>query len=453
VIEQLKPYPTYRESGLPWLGRIPATWAVARTKTRFRLSIEKSGKKHGKELLSIYSRIGVRPRKDLEARGNKATTTDNYWVVRKGDIISNKLLAWMGAIGVSHYDGVTSPAYDILRPVQPLESDYYHHLFRTELYLQQFKIRSRGIMDMRLRLYFDQLGQIPIPCPSLEEQRLMVRFLRHVNGRINQLVLAKKKLISLLNEQKHTITYQVVTRGLNSTASFKQSNIPWLGSIPEHWALKKIREVATVINGYPFDSSRFSNIAGHPLIRIRDLNQAQTVALYNGPFVESARVEPGDVLIGMDGEFNVGSWAGCQPALLNQRMCCIRGRNKQLSNFLQCVLPYPLKMINEMTASTTVKHLASAEVERIVFGCPPDSEQEAIVNYVHNATKSIAIAISRLNREINFLHEYQKRLVVDIVTGKLDTRQAAEKLSVEVEILAEDIAEEIIEEEEVVDAE
>ena len=116
----------------------------------FRLRIEKSGTNHGKELLSIYTHIGVRPRKDLEEKGNKASTTDDYWIVKKGDIICNKLLAWMGAIGVSHFEGVTSPAYDILMPVVELSPDYYHHLFRTKHCLQEFKQRSRGIMDMRL---------------------------------------------------------------------------------------------------------------------------------------------------------------------------------------------------------------------------------------------------------------------------------------------------------------
>jgi type I restriction enzyme S subunit len=96
----------------------------------------------------------VRPRKDLEPKGNKATTSDGYWIVRKGDLIVNKLLAWMGAIGISDYDGVTSPAYDILRKRVPMEARYYDFLFRCGVCLTEFRRRSRGIMDMRLRLYF-----------------------------------------------------------------------------------------------------------------------------------------------------------------------------------------------------------------------------------------------------------------------------------------------------------
>jgi type I restriction enzyme S subunit len=123
VTRGLDPSVPLKPSGIPWLGDIPRHWEVERTKNVFRLRTEKSGLSHGKELLSIYTHIGVRPRKDLEQKGNKASSTDNYWIVRKGDLIVNKLLAWMGAVGMSDYDGVTSPAYDILMPIRPLCSN------------------------------------------------------------------------------------------------------------------------------------------------------------------------------------------------------------------------------------------------------------------------------------------------------------------------------------------
>lgn len=106
--------------------------SALRTKQILRLVIEKALINNQMELLSVYTNIGVRPRKSLEQRGNKASTTDGYWIVKKGDMVSNKLLAWMGAIGVSHYEGVTSPAYDVLRSIKSCNTDYYHFLFRTK---------------------------------------------------------------------------------------------------------------------------------------------------------------------------------------------------------------------------------------------------------------------------------------------------------------------------------
>ena len=216
VTRGLDPNVRFKPSGVEWLGDVPAHWEVCRTKHLFRLRTEKSGIAHGRELLSIYTHIGVRPRKDLEEKGNKASTTDDYWIVKKGDIIANKLLAWMGAIGVSRYEGVTSPAYDILMPVIDLSSDYYHHLFRTKLYLQQFKQRYRGIMDMRLRLYFDQFGQIPIPVPPADEQQEIVDYYKDVTSKTDDCINQARRQIELLWEYRTRLIADVVTGQLDA---------------------------------------------------------------------------------------------------------------------------------------------------------------------------------------------------------------------------------------------
>ena len=210
-----KPYPAYEDSGLEWLGAVPAHWEIRRTKSLFRLRTEKSGSAHGLELLSIYTHIGVRPRKDLQEKGNKASTTDDYWIVNRGDLIANKLLAWMGAIGVSHYYGVTSPAYDILMPIVDLESDYYHLLFRSPTYLQQFKQYSRGIMDMRLRLYFDQFGQIPVAVPRIEEQKAIVDFCAKSTTGVKGKIDRATREIELLREYRTCLITDVVTGKLD----------------------------------------------------------------------------------------------------------------------------------------------------------------------------------------------------------------------------------------------
>jgi type I restriction enzyme S subunit len=219
VTRGLDPNVRLKPSGVEWLGDVPEHWTVHRTKVLFRLRTEKSGVAHGHELLSIYTHIGVRPRKELEQKGNKASTTDDYWVVKRGDIIANKLLAWMGAIGVSHYDGVTSPAYDILMPVRELVPDYYHHLFRTKLYLQQFKQRSRGIMDMRLRLYFDQFGQIPIPVPPVDEQAAIVNFYNDATADADRIIGQTQREIVLLREYRIRLIADVVTGKLDVRAA------------------------------------------------------------------------------------------------------------------------------------------------------------------------------------------------------------------------------------------
>ncbi|MDW2331510.1 restriction endonuclease subunit S [Vibrio sp. 1069] len=200
-----------KDSGVEWLGDVPEHWEVLPTKRFFRLVAEPSTKNHGKELLSVYAAIGVAPRKDLEQKGNKASNTDGYWSVKKGDIIVNKLLAWMGAVGYSDYDGVTSPAYDILRKTKDINPKFYHFLFRQEFTQSEFKRWSRGIMEMRLRLYFEELGRIMMPVPPKNEQDKIVAEIESMNATFVKIEDKATKQIELMKERKTALISAAVT--------------------------------------------------------------------------------------------------------------------------------------------------------------------------------------------------------------------------------------------------
>lgn len=211
VTKGLNPNAKMKDSGIEWLGEVPEHWELRATKRLFRLVAEPAPDDNDHELLSIYTAIGVRPRKELEAKGNKATTTDGYWLVQKGDLIVNKLLAWMGAIGISEYDGVTSPAYDILRQRVLLDPRFYDYLFRCGICFSEFRRWSRGIMDMRLRLYFDELGQLVMPYPPELEQREIVSFLQVELERFDTLTLEANRAIELLQERRSALISAAVT--------------------------------------------------------------------------------------------------------------------------------------------------------------------------------------------------------------------------------------------------
>ena len=211
VTKGLDPNVEMKPSGVEWIAEIPGHWEVINTKYLFRLVTEPAPKNNDYELLSIYTNIGVKPRKELEARGNRATTTDGYWLVKKGDFIVNKLLAWMGAIGLSNYEGVTSPAYDILRKSRPLNERFYEYVFRCGLYFTEFKKRSRGIMEVRLRLYFDQFGQIPLVFPPVDEQDKIVNSLDCKTEQIDELIAAELRKIELLKEYRQSLISEAVT--------------------------------------------------------------------------------------------------------------------------------------------------------------------------------------------------------------------------------------------------
>jgi type I restriction enzyme, S subunit len=211
----------------------------------------------------------------------------------------------------------------------------------------------------------------------------------------------------------------VTTRRFNRYPAYKDSGVEWLGEIPAHWTIARISERTTLLNGYPFDSEFFTRGEGTPLVRIRDLNAAETEVNYVGPIVESAWIQAGDVIIGMDGDFNVARWRG-QRALLNQRMCCLRPRGHIESRFIAYLLPLPLQVINDLTYSTTVKHLSSGDVRKVRFGAPPESEQRAIAAFLDRETARINALVAKKERLIELLQEQRTALITRAVTKGLD---------------------------------
>ncbi|WP_409461435.1 restriction endonuclease subunit S [Stenotrophomonas maltophilia] len=390
------------------------------------------------ELLSVYTRIGVRPRRSLEQRGNKASTTDGYWVVKEGDIICNKLLAWMGAIGVSHYQGVTSPAYDILRPIKPCNTDYYHFLFRTKKYLQQFKIRSRGIMDMRLRLYFDQFGQIPIPVPPRREQDQIVAYLRVQDGHIARFIKAKRDLIKLLTEQKLRIIDHAVTRGLDSSVALRPSGIEWLGEVPEHWEVAFIKHIADVrfsgVDKHSHDDETPVRLCNYTDVYKNDrITDDMDLMRATATAAEIARLTliAGDVILTKDSEtpddIGVPAWV---PEDLAGVVCAYH---------LGLLRPVPDRVLGEflfrtigsartaqqfhvLATGVTRFALGKHDVKNAVIALPPIEEQKTICRWITDECKPLDYAITRIEEEIKLIREYRDRLIADVVTGQVDVR-------------------------------
>ena len=211
VTQGLDPNVPMKDSGVEWIGQIPEHWELEKVKRLFKLIIDPAPNNNDFELLSVYTDIGVKPRKDLEERGNRASTTDGYWKVQKGDIIVNKLLAWMGAIGLSNYEGVTSPAYDILRARKPLSPYFYHLLFRSPICSSELKKHSRGIMDMRLRLYFDKFGDVLVPYAPITEQNEIIKYIEVEEQKINAGIELINQQIEKLKEYKTTLINDAVT--------------------------------------------------------------------------------------------------------------------------------------------------------------------------------------------------------------------------------------------------
>lgn len=214
VTKGLDPTVPMKDSGFEWIGEIPAHWGVTRIKNMFELWNERNDEADLTKvnLISLYTDLGVVQHSDLTATtGNRAVTAEGYKIVRKHDIVVNIILCWMGAVGMSQYDGVTSPAYDIYRPLKDTNSEYYHYLFRTNRFNGECYRYGRGIMMMRWRTYSTEFCAINIPCPPAEEQKKIVTHLNEKCNKIDQLIAIKQAKIEKLEQYKRSLIYEYVT--------------------------------------------------------------------------------------------------------------------------------------------------------------------------------------------------------------------------------------------------
>jgi type I restriction enzyme S subunit len=441
MINGLKPYPEMKESGFPWLGRVPKHWAVLPNRALF---VEVKERDHPNEdMLSVTILRGVvRQSVLLEETSKKdASNVDRsaYKLVQPGDIAYNKMRAWQGAIGASSFRGIVSPAYVVVRPRDASSTAYFHELFRTPMFAKEAERWSYGITSDMWSLRPEHFRMIYSAVPPADEQAAIVRLLNHAEARIRRYIAAKQKLIKLLEEEKQVIVHRAVTCGLDPNVRFKPSGVEWLGEVPEHWEVLTLRRVIRRAVDGPHHSPDYHD-SGIPFLSARNiktdrwnLDDAKFISEKDyEEFCKRVIPEVGDVLYtkggttgvarAVDLDFRFQIWV--HVAVLKVR------RDKVEPGYLALILNSPrcYEQAQLFTRGATNQDLGLGRMKAIIFALPPLSQQHEILKAVDENVRDIQQAIVHARQEIDLLREYRNRLIADVVTGKLDVREAAAKL-------------------------
>lgn len=434
MIADLKPYAEYKESGLPWLGRVPGHWDVRRLKLLLR-EVDSRSMTGKEQLLRVSQYTGVTQRKSVDGSDGpdtRASSLVGYKRVAPGDLVINIMLAWNGSMGVSRYDGIASPAYCVYRFKPGAVPWYYHELLRLPLYKGRIKTASTGVVESRLRLYSDDLGRIEVVQPPPDEQAAIVRFLDWAGGRLERAIRAKRKVIALLGEQKQAIIHRAVTRGLDPTVPIKPSGIPWLGDIPQHWSLKRFKFLATINSGQV--DPRKAEYRDLVLIAPNHIQTGsgrllkQETASEQGADSGKYLVRRGQVIYSkIRPNLRKASIAPCD-CLCSADMYPIAPTTGELSTdyLLLLLLSQPFtKFAVDTSMRVAMPKVNREALANCLMWYPGAQEQSLILEFIARESAPLDAAISRLEREIELLREYRTRLVADVVTGKLDVREAA----------------------------
>ena len=405
------PYSSYKPSGVPWLGDVPEHWDVRRLKY---LLLERDDRSSdgSEQLLRVSQYSGVTQRKQVDCGDGPDTRAESlvgYKCVGRDDLVVNIMLAWNGSMGVSQFRGITSPAYCVYRFFANAYPRFFHHLLRSQVYKTYIKTASTGVVDSRLRLYTDSLFGLYAPLPPLLEQHAIVRYLNHADRRIRRYVGAKRKLIALLEEERKIATLEAI-QSPNAMA-------------------RRLEVVADLVQ--------------RPIKRASDATYIP-IGLYNrgrGMFRKEPRcgndlgdsnffwIEEGDLII--SGQF---AWEGAvalasdveHGCVASHRYPILRGKPGILESgfllgFFQTDWGKLLLDDNSRGAAGRNRPLNARALMKEKISLPPIETQLRIVGMLQ--FESHVRQQARLSEQL--LKEYRTRLIADVVTGKLDVREAA----------------------------
>ena len=415
------------------------------------------------EMLSVTITRGIIRQKFLLNESSKKDSSNlnksAYKLVMQNDIAYNKMRAWQGALGASSFQGIISPAYVVMRPKVVVNPWFFHYLYRTSFFAKEAERWSYGITSDMWSLRPEHFKIIVSVLPSLGEQTTIVRFLDHTNRKIDGFIRAKKKLIDLLNEQKHAIIQQAVTRGLNPNVKLKPSGIPWLGQIPEDWEIRPIKQVLIQMD---YGTSEASVDDGkYRVLTMGHIQNGRIVIPKKGGI---NRIPVGLSLKEKDLLFNrtnspdlvgkVGIFEGPEVQQITFASYLVRLRvrpeyNPFWLNYLLNSNYFWAFARSQAYVSLHQANLSSSRYGRMSIPIPPRLMQNLIVSKIQELSGVLDVAISRAEREITLMQEYRARLTADVVTGKLDVREAAARLPEVVE--SSDSVSDVLDSEEEID--
>ncbi|AFM02672.1 restriction endonuclease S subunit [Bernardetia litoralis DSM 6794] len=425
---KIKKYPAYKNSGVEWIGEIPEHWEILRIKYLFKEINERSSDGN-EELLSVSQYTGVTKKSDKVQEGSlltNALTLEGYKKVSQGDLVSNIMLAWNGSLGFSDFNGITSPAYAIYRLNNRGNKRFFHYLLRTDRYKAEFKRNSSGVIESRLRLYSDDFFRILSLLPPLSEQTAIANFLDQKTQDLDTAISQKQNLIKLLEERKQIIIQDAVTKGINKNVELKESGIEWIGKIPKHWEVKKLKHLTKIFRGKfthrPRNDERFYD-GKYPFFQTGDVarankylsNFSQTLnerglkvstLIPKGTIVITIAANIGDIaILEIDACFP-DSIVGFEP-------------NKLIRDYLYYALLIMKQQFINSTTKNTQMNLNIESVGNNKVSYPSFSEQQQIVSHIESESKKIDTAISLQKKQIKKLKEYKSVLIDAAVTGKI----------------------------------
>ena len=424
----------YKDSGISWVGQIPANWKIIRNKNAFSCRKGIIGRHSSNTQLLSLTTKGIKAINQGETSGKVPESYDSYQIVDENNIVMCLFDLDCSAVfaGISNYKGMISPAYKVLTCKQCILPQYADYWFAYVFYDRKFMHYSKNI---RYSLTYEEFSSLSILLPSLTEQKMIVDFLDSKCKEIDGLIDLQERMIQSLTEYKQSVITEAVTCGLNPNVKYVSSGIEWLQKIPENWNVVRIKSI--------FKRRSEKNDPVKTIERL-SLSIDKGVTLYSEKttnldrfkedFTQYQLAYPNDIVLNsmnmIVGAVGLSRYKGCVSPVYYV-IYSNKGVNMEYYSFLLNCQPirdiyhsygkgiYAIER-GEGRVNTCRLKVSYDDFGSILVPMPNIDEQEAIADYIHTKSKEIDNLIAMKLQKIESLKEYKKSMIFEAVTGKIE---------------------------------
>lgn len=422
-------YDKYKDSCIEWIGEIPESWILIKAKYLFLQSLNKGGE--ALILLSATQNDGVIPKDRLEGvvQVKEDADLNAFKSVKKGDFVIS-LRSFQGGFEYSNYDGVITPAYTVFRKKEIICNNYFKKLFKSDGFIAKINSLTTGIRDGK-NIQYEDFADMFLPLPALDLQQQIADYLDKKCGEIDEIVDKQKAVIEKLKEYKQSIITEAVTKGLDKSVPLKDSGIEWIGKIPEHWEIKRIKYTANYFekgNGITKEDVVLDGdiqcIRYGEIYSKYDKQCVDCVTSTNLNKISSPKhISRGDILFAGTGELieEIGKnivYIGDKPCLAGGDIIILNHNQNPI--FLNYALNSAYAQSQKSCGKVKLKvvHISASAIGDIRIVIPPIEEQARIADYLDKKYMEIDKIITDKKQVIEKLEEYKKSLIYECVTGK-----------------------------------
>ena len=434
-----KKYPSYKDSGVEWLGEIPEHWNIKRLKNVIRASIT-DGPHETPEFtdkgIPFLSVDGIQEGELTFDKCRYVSEKAHIQYKKKANIERDDILLGKAAsigkvarVKVDFEFSIWSPLALIKPDKNEVSSNYLEYLLKSSL--TQYQIQQLSTSNTQQNISMADIPKFIFSLPIIKEQQQIAKFLDNATQKMDTLIQKQENLIKLLKEKRQAVISHAVTRGLNPAVKFKDSGVEWLGDVPEHWGIKKLKYIATVNDNSlseTYNEDFEINYIDIGSVSTGYINKYETMMYSSSPSRARRIIKEGDILVSTVRTY----LKAIAPVsffednyIASTGFAVIRSKNMIVSNFMKYALlsNYFVDLVEASSVGISYPAINSSDLITFKLSVAPINEQKEIANYLDDKTQKIDKLIKKATKSIKLLKEKRTALISAAVTGKIDVRE------------------------------